>query len=115
MPSSAATARGLAQDLAAPDSLGADEVPGDLMDCYALFCEPVLAAFDRMGVDADFASAERDAIYHPSCYLRDIHPAHDVVAPASASAWPAVPASRNASAAWAAASTAEKRSRPASS
>jgi lipoate---protein ligase len=64
----------------------AEEVPGDLMDCYALFCEPILEAFDRMGIDADFASAEQEAIYYPSCYLRDIHPAHDVVAPASAGA-----------------------------
>ncbi|WP_306052772.1 lipoate--protein ligase family protein [Natronococcus wangiae] len=64
----------------------ADEVPGDLMDCYALFCEPILEAFDRMGIDADFAAAEQDAIYYPSCYLRDINPAHDVVAPVPASA-----------------------------
>jgi len=60
----------------------ADEVPGKLMDCYELFCEPILEAFDRMGVDAAFASAEQDAIYQPSCYLRDINPAHDIVAPA---------------------------------
>ncbi len=26
----------------------ADEVPGDLMDCYELFCEPILEAFDRL-------------------------------------------------------------------
>lgn len=64
----------------------ADEVPGDLMDCYALFCEPILEAFDRMGIDADFAGAEQASIYYPSCYLRDINPAHDVVAPASAGA-----------------------------
>ncbi|WP_049893034.1 lipoate--protein ligase family protein [Natronococcus jeotgali] len=64
----------------------ADEVPGDLMDCYALFCEPILEAFDRMGIDADFAGAEQTSIYYPSCYLRDINPAHDVVAPASAGA-----------------------------
>ncbi|WP_435551557.1 lipoate--protein ligase family protein [Natrinema sp. CGMCC1.2065] len=64
----------------------ADEVPGDLMDCYELFCEPILEAFDRLGVDADFAAAEQDAIYHPSCYLRDINPAHDIVAPAGAGA-----------------------------
>ncbi|MFC6768150.1 lipoate--protein ligase family protein [Natrinema soli] len=64
----------------------ADEVPGNLMDCYELFCEPVLEAFDRMGVGAAFASAEQDAIYQPSCYLRDINPAHDIVAPADASA-----------------------------
>ncbi|WP_255168456.1 lipoate--protein ligase family protein [Natrononativus amylolyticus] len=64
----------------------ASEVPGDLMDCYALFCEPILEAFSRMGVDADFAGAEHESIHQPSCYLRDIHPAHDVVAPAGARA-----------------------------
>jgi lipoate---protein ligase len=64
----------------------AEEVPGDLMECYALFCEPILDAFARMGIDAGFASAEQESIYYPSCYLRDIHPAHDVVAPASAGA-----------------------------
>ena len=58
----------------------ADEVPGDLMDCYALFCEPILDAFAEMGVDADFAEEDMEAIYRPSCYLRDVHPAHDVVA-----------------------------------
>ncbi|SIR58380.1 lipoate--protein ligase family protein [Natronorubrum thiooxidans] len=62
----------------------ADEVPGDLMDCYELFCEPVLEGLERMGVDADFAAVEQSSIYYPSCYLRDINPAHDVVAPASA-------------------------------
>lgn len=62
----------------------ADEVPGNLMDCYELFCEPVLAGLRDMGIDADFAAVEQSAIYHPSCYLRDINPAHDVVAPASA-------------------------------
>ncbi|APX96860.1 lipoate--protein ligase family protein [Natronorubrum daqingense] len=64
----------------------AAEVPGDLMDCYELFCEPILEGLRRMGVDADFASAEQSSIYQPSCYLRDINPAHDVVAPASAGA-----------------------------
>ena len=62
----------------------ADEVPGNLMDCYDLFCEPVLEGLRRMGVDADFAAVEQESIYQPSCYLRDINPAHDVVAPASA-------------------------------
>ncbi|WP_226003994.1 lipoate--protein ligase family protein [Natrinema salinisoli] len=62
----------------------ADEVPGNLMDCYELFCEPILEAFDRLGVDAAFASAEQEAIYQPSCYLRDINPAHDIVGPSDA-------------------------------
>jgi lipoate-protein ligase A len=58
-----------------------DAVPSDLMDCYELFCEPVLDAFGRLGVDADFVEREREAIYHPACYLRALHPAHDVVGP----------------------------------
>ncbi|MXV62004.1 lipoate--protein ligase family protein [Natronorubrum sp. JWXQ-INN-674] len=62
----------------------AEEVPGNLMDCYELFCQPILEGLRRMGVDADFASVEQSSIYQPSCYLRDINPAHDVVAPASA-------------------------------
>ncbi|MFC6718663.1 biotin/lipoate A/B protein ligase family protein [Natrialbaceae archaeon GCM10025810] len=57
----------------------AAEVPGNLMDCYELFCQPVLEGFSRMGVDAEFADREQESIYHPSCYLRDINPAHDVV------------------------------------
>ncbi|WP_336326242.1 lipoate--protein ligase family protein [Halovenus sp. HT40] len=58
----------------------AEELPGDLMDSYELLCEPILDAFDRMGVDAAFAEAEQDAIYQPACYLRAIHPAHDILA-----------------------------------
>ncbi|WP_226021988.1 lipoate--protein ligase family protein [Halomicrobium salinisoli] len=59
----------------------ADAVPGDLMDSYELLCQPVLEAFAAMGVDADFASEERPAVYEPACYLRPLHPAHDVVGP----------------------------------
>jgi lipoate-protein ligase A len=59
----------------------ADAVPGDLMDCYRLFCEPVLDAFERIGVDASFVDAERDAVHQPACYLRALHPAHDIVGP----------------------------------
>ena len=58
----------------------AEELPGDLMDCYELLCEPILDAFSRMGVDAGFVDEERPAIYEPACYLRELHPAHDVVA-----------------------------------
>lgn len=61
----------------------ADEVPGDLMDCYELFCEPILEAFDRIGVDAAFANEEQPSIHQPSCYLRDINPAHDIVVPST--------------------------------
>jgi lipoate-protein ligase A len=57
----------------------ADELPGDLLDCYHLLCTPLLDALDRMGVDAEFADEERPAVYDPACYLRALHPAHDVV------------------------------------
>ncbi|MFC4358477.1 biotin/lipoate A/B protein ligase family protein [Halobium salinum] len=56
------------------------ELPGKLMDCYRLLLEPVLDAFDRLGVGADFVPEEREAVYHPACYLRALHPAHDLVA-----------------------------------
>ena len=58
----------------------ADELPGDLMETYELLCAPVFDAFERMGVDARFTDEERPAIHQPACYLRALHPAHDVVA-----------------------------------
>jgi len=59
----------------------AEAVPGDLMECYKLFCEPVLDAFRALGVDAEFVGAEREAVHQPACYLRALHPAHDIVGP----------------------------------
>jgi len=56
------------------------ELPGDLLECYELLCTPVLDAFDRMGVDAAFAEFELPAIHQPACYLREVHPAHDILA-----------------------------------
>ena len=58
----------------------ADELPGDLMACYELLCGPILDAFEGMGVEADFADSEYEAIYQPACYLRAINPAHDILA-----------------------------------
>ena len=55
------------------------ELPGDLLDCYHLLCDPVLDAFERMGVPAQFVDSERPAAYEPACYLRALHPAHDIV------------------------------------
>ncbi|MFB6127710.1 MAG: biotin/lipoate A/B protein ligase family protein [Halolamina sp.] len=57
----------------------ADEVPGDLLECYHLLCEPVLAGFDALGVDADYVAGERPSIHQPACYLRGLNPAHDLV------------------------------------
>jgi len=58
----------------------ADELPGDLMESYDLLCEPILDAFERMGVPASFADEKLPAIHQPCCYLRAIHPAHDILA-----------------------------------
>ncbi|WP_336000343.1 lipoate--protein ligase family protein [Halorientalis halophila] len=57
----------------------ADELPGDLLKSYELCCEPVLDAFERLGVPAQFADEKQPAVYQPACYLRALHPAHDVV------------------------------------
>lgn len=58
----------------------ASELPGKLLDAYELLCTPILDAFEGMGVDARFADEEQPEIYGPACYLRELHPAHDVVA-----------------------------------
>ncbi|MFB6184344.1 MAG: biotin/lipoate A/B protein ligase family protein [Haloarculaceae archaeon] len=58
----------------------ADELPGDLMESYALLCQPLLDACERMGVPATFVDEEYSSIHQPACYLRELHPAHDVVA-----------------------------------
>jgi len=57
----------------------ATEVPGDLLSCYELLCEPILEFFQQLGLDADFADSEQPSIYQPACYLRGIHPAHDIL------------------------------------
>jgi lipoate-protein ligase A len=59
----------------------ADAVPGDLMESYRLLCEPLFDALARLGVDADYVDDERPAVFEPACYLRALHPAHDVVGP----------------------------------
>lgn len=57
----------------------ADALPGNLMDCYRLLCEPIEEAFARMGVDVSFIDEERPEIHQPACYLRELHPSHDLV------------------------------------
>ena len=58
----------------------AEELPGNLMESYDLLCQPLFTAFERMGVDAFFADSEQPSIHDPACYLRQLHPAHDVLA-----------------------------------
>ena len=67
-------------DIAYSIAVPAADVPGELLDCYHLLCEPVLDAFDRLGIDAGYVEESMPELYHPACYLRELHPAHDVVA-----------------------------------
>ncbi|MFO8115351.1 MAG: lipoate--protein ligase family protein [Halorubrum sp.] len=67
-------------DIAYSIAVPAADVPGGLLDCYHLLCEPVLDAFGRLGIDADYVEESVPELYHPACYLRELHPAHDVVA-----------------------------------
>ncbi|WP_297888714.1 biotin/lipoate A/B protein ligase family protein [uncultured Halorubrum sp.] len=68
-------------DIAYSIAVPAETVPGELLDCYHLLCEPVLDAFDRLGIDADYVDEPMPELHRPACYLRELHPAHDVVAP----------------------------------
>lgn len=56
------------------------ELPGQLIDCYHLLCSPILTAFQSIDAAIDYTDIERDALYEPACYLRGLHPAHDMVA-----------------------------------
>ncbi|WP_281194839.1 biotin/lipoate A/B protein ligase family protein [Halorubrum sp. F4] len=67
-------------DVAYSIAVPAEDVPGKLLDAYHLLCEPVLDAFSRLGIDADYVEEAVPELYHPACYLRELHPAHDVVA-----------------------------------
>lgn len=69
-----------AGDVAYSIAVPAADVPGELLDCYHLLCEPILDAFDRLGIDAGYVEESVPELYHPACYLRELHPAHDVVA-----------------------------------
>lgn len=57
----------------------AEELPGDLMESYERLCQPLLDGCSAMGVAADFAEQDAQALHEPACYLRDIHPAHDII------------------------------------
>ena len=67
-------------DIAYSIAVPTDAVPGRLLDAYHLLCEPVLDAFTRLGIDADYVDESVPELHHPACYLRELHPAHDVVA-----------------------------------
>lgn len=56
-----------------------DAVAGELLEAYHTLCEPILGFFERLGIEAGFAEAPQEAIYEPACFLRSIHPAHDIL------------------------------------
>jgi len=58
----------------------AADLPTRLVDSYHVLCEPLLAALDSLGLDADYADRDLPAVHQPACYLRPVHPAHDVLA-----------------------------------
>ncbi|MFB6244399.1 MAG: biotin/lipoate A/B protein ligase family protein [Halobaculum sp.] len=58
----------------------ADALPSDLLESYHLLCTPILAALRALGIDADYVDSERAAVHQPACYLRELDPAHDIVA-----------------------------------
>lgn len=66
-------------DIAYSITAPAAELPGELIESYHELCPPILDGFARLGVDADFVENERHSIYQPACYLRGLHPAHDIV------------------------------------
>ncbi len=57
----------------------ADPLPTDLTDSYRRLCEPLFDALAALGVDADYADGDLPAVHRPACYLRPVHPAHDVL------------------------------------
>jgi len=68
-------------DLSYAIAVPADAAPGDLHETYERLCEPIVDAFERLGVPVRFAEAERPALHRPACYLRALDPAHDLVGP----------------------------------
>lgn len=59
--------------------LPATAVAGDLLTAYHTLCEPLISFFHSIGIDADYADSTYSSIYRPACFLRDIHPAHDLL------------------------------------
>lgn len=56
-----------------------DPLPNELTAAYQRLCQPILDAFETLGIPVRFAESGRPAAYEPACYLRGLHPAHDLV------------------------------------
>lgn len=56
-----------------------DAVSENLLEAYHRLCQPLLSFFDDLGIEAHYANEKHPSLYEPACFLRDIHPAHDIV------------------------------------
>lgn len=54
-------------------------LPDDLTTSYRMLCQPIIDALRSLGLPVGFASETKQAIHEPTCYLRELHPAHDLV------------------------------------
>lgn len=66
-------------DISYSITLPAEETAGELLGSYHELLEPVILAFERMGIPASLAEEAKPAIHEPCCYLRGLEPAHDLV------------------------------------
>ncbi|MCH2453888.1 MAG: lipoate--protein ligase family protein [Halobacteriales archaeon] len=53
--------------------------PTDVSKSYRAMLDPIISTFKELGVSAELAGSASPALYAPSCYLREIHPAHDIL------------------------------------
>ncbi|MFB6198810.1 MAG: biotin/lipoate A/B protein ligase family protein, partial [Halobacteriaceae archaeon] len=53
----------------------AEDLPSELLDAYHICCAPIR----RLDIEAAYANDAKPAIHEPTCYLRDLHPAHDIL------------------------------------
>ena len=51
----------------------------DISKSYHAMLVPIISAFEQLGISAELAGSTIPALHTPSCYLREIHPAHDIL------------------------------------
>jgi lipoate-protein ligase A len=57
----------------------ASNLPTDISMSYQFLLFPLLSAFKQLGISAKLSTLSLPAICESSCYLREIHPAHDLI------------------------------------
>lgn len=51
----------------------------DISKSYRAMLAPIISTFEQLGMSAKLAGSASPAIHAPSCYLREINPAHDIL------------------------------------